>query len=59
VRLPTRSAGELEPEQDALLGEIIGGELVTVADLELAGVLPVVPIRRPVAEKPAKQGQLG
>ena len=42
----------LEPDQDALLNEVVNGPLVTVADLEREGVLPVPPAYR----KPPKQG---
>lgn len=47
---------QLELEQDALLGEITAGPLVSVADLMAAGVLPVE--KRPICEKPQKEGQL-
>jgi hypothetical protein len=49
---------DLEPEQDALLEEILGGTLISVPDLTAAGVLPVDTKRRPVAEKPPRQDQL-
>jgi hypothetical protein len=48
----------LEPEQDALLGEILDAELVTVRDLTQAGVFPVLAKHRPPPEKPPKQQQL-
>ncbi len=49
---------DLEADQDALMGEIVGGELVSVDDLIQAGVLPVAAENRPVAEKPPRQQQL-
>jgi Type ISP C-terminal specificity domain len=48
---------DLEDDQDALLGEVVGGELISVADLTDAGVLPVDREHRQVAEKPPKQEQ--
>jgi hypothetical protein len=46
---------EMEAELDQLLDDLLAGEQLTVSDLEDAGVLPVDPKKRPVAEKPARQ----
>lgn len=46
---------DVEAELDQLLGDILDGELLTVSDLQTAGVHPVDPKKRPAAEKPAKQ----
>ncbi len=47
---------ELEPDQAALLDEIVDGALISVDDLTTAGVLPAT--ARPVAESPPHQDQL-
>jgi len=47
---------KLEPQQEELLADIERGELITVADLGGAGVLPVT--NRPTAEAPPRQSQL-
>jgi hypothetical protein len=49
---------ELEPDQAALLNAIATGPLISIEDLTTAGVLPVDPRARPVAEAPARQDQL-
>jgi hypothetical protein len=46
---------EMETELDQLLDDLLAGEQFTVSDLKDAGVLPVDPTKRPVAEKPARQ----
>lgn len=48
---------ELEPDQAALLNDILEGELLDVEDLKAAGVFPVA--NRLAAEQPEKQSQLG
>jgi Type ISP C-terminal specificity domain/N-6 DNA Methylase len=47
----------LEPEQEELLGAICSGPLITVSDLEAAGVLPAAPIPGPTGAGSGTGGQ--
>lgn len=49
---------EMEPDQDALVGEIVEGAVLTVAELESVGALPIAPDKRNLKVAVAASHQL-